>query len=207
MLKRSIVPGKMTRLAEVCAVTEPAVVEMTLTTDASRRHWLSGSITAVLATDCQRCLEPVTSTLSTTFKLWLLEEKAEPRLKASNLEALQNNDVRLIADGMVNIVQLVEDELLLALPEQPCQDEQCPQMPPLSFPATSPAGLDAGHRTEVAEAPGNSAGADSDSSHKAGQRESAAPATPTRRPFAGLREMMQETDGADASPASDKSGD
>ncbi|MFK7913734.1 MAG: YceD family protein [Pseudomonadales bacterium] len=168
VLERSIAASKLLRLAQLATLERAAQVTVLVVTDASGRHWLEGTASIALASECQRCLEPVQSTVSSQFRLWLLGSKAEARLKTSNLEVLQEHDVRLIVDGMIDLVALVEDELLLELPGQPCQDSSCPRMPELSYPA------DAGSRAE-----------------RGAQQESRTQGeSQTRRPFAGLKELL-----------------
>lgn len=172
--ERSIPVHKLQRLAQLATLERPAQVSVLVATDASGRHWLEGHAAIALASQCQRCLEPVAGTVTTQFRLWLLSDKAEARLKERNLEVLQEQDVRLIVDGMIDLVALVEDELLLELPEQPCQDPVCPRMPVLSFPADP--GL-------LAEQGIGQEGTQGDNEEQ------------TRRPFAGLRELLDSSAG------------
>ena len=58
---------------------------------------------------CQRCLEPVTVALRTDSRLRLLDE-LEPSNLARHVEPV------LLVKGELNITELVEEELLLALP-------------------------------------------------------------------------------------------
>ena len=165
-LTRSIPESKLLRLAQVAELGSSAQVELVVNTDASGRHWLEGTAVVSAQPECQRCLEPVVTTVKAQFRLWLLSERAEARLKATNLEVLQEHDVRLIADGMIDLVALVEDELLLELPEQPCLEASCPRMPALTFPADA---------DQLADAVQESEGAPS-----------------TQRPFSGLKALLTD---------------
>lgn len=173
--------AKLQRLAQLAKLAGPANAHIEVLTDASGRHWLQGSVAAAVEAECQRCLEPVSTQLTAQFRLWLLSEKAEARIKAEGLETLQSNDVRLIKEGMIDMVALLEDELLLELPEQPCQDLECPRMPVLSFPAQT----DRGAGTEAKSDAGPGTGTEA--------------TTDRRRPFADLRERMTKagTQGAE----------
>ena len=44
-------------------------------------------------------------------------------------------DVLRIDGDEADIAELIEDELILALPERPCVQADCPQAPPLASPA------------------------------------------------------------------------
>lgn len=79
---------------------------------------MTGALQTTLRTTCQRCLQPLD-----------LEIKAEPRLllvRPGSEEALPEVDV-LVVDKPLELSQLVEDELILALPMYPVHAEgRCP---------------------------------------------------------------------------------
>ena len=77
---------------------------------------VSGQIRGVVSMDCQRCLEPVSIALDCQVALVLVEsEEAASRLPDSV-------DSLVSPDGTVDLLELVEDELILALPIVPRHD-------------------------------------------------------------------------------------
>ena len=110
----SLAVKSMPRLASALASDRGmAEVELPAAPDAGGRIVVSGSIHALLAMTCQRCLEDVE-----------LEVRAQPRLgwviSDAEIETLAPDYEPLVsADGRVALKELVEDELLLALPLVP----------------------------------------------------------------------------------------
>ena len=92
--------------------------------------WLHLRATASLALACQRCLGPVRAALDVDRSfLFVAGESA-----AEQLDADQEDDVLALTRSL-DLRDLVEDELLLALPLVPWH-EVCPQ--PLAVPCNSP---------------------------------------------------------------------
>jgi uncharacterized metal-binding protein YceD (DUF177 family) len=48
-----------------------------------------------------------------------------------------DHDVLIVSGDGVTVPEIVEDELILALPERLCVEEPCPHSPGLAFPAVS----------------------------------------------------------------------
>ena len=82
--------------------------------------WLQLQAHARVARECQRCLQPVLLTLDVNraFRFAPTEDEA------AALDAESEDDV-LVLSRQFNVQELVEDELLLALPLVPMH-EQCP---------------------------------------------------------------------------------
>lgn len=104
--------------------------------------WLALRAEASVWLTCQRCLQPMAWPLSLDRRLRFVRTEAE----AEALDAELDEDVLSLARS-INLRELVEDELLLALPLVPMHDT-CPQPLPVS------AG-DAEPDPAVAEAPPN----------------------------------------------------
>ena len=110
----SVAVRSLPRLASALAADSGTVnVELQARPEVGGRIVVTGRIRAPLEMTCQRCLEPVT-----------LEVEAEPRLawvkSDAEMEVLPPEyDPLLSVDGRVAVAELVEDELLLALPLTP----------------------------------------------------------------------------------------
>jgi uncharacterized protein len=100
------------------ALSGPGAVEYRLAfhLDDERRAALDGHVTATLVVQCQRCLEPLTIAVDSHFELAFVRGLDEvARLPESYEPALAEN-------GWVRPADLVEDELLLALPPVPLHE-------------------------------------------------------------------------------------
>jgi uncharacterized protein len=78
-------------------------------------------VTGGLRLACRRCLEPVDMTLDEAARLWLAHSQAE--IDAQPLAA--DGPDGIVASREMSVRDLVEDELLLALPYAPLH-ENCP---------------------------------------------------------------------------------
>jgi len=71
--------------------------------------------------ECQRCLQPMTEPVSSTVRVALIVAEADSSRVPENLEPV------LAPDGRVSVGELVEEEMLLALPIVPlhAQEGEC----------------------------------------------------------------------------------
>lgn len=105
-------------------------------------RWLHLSAHATISMECQRCLDPVETPLAFERRFLFVDDEAA----AARLDADQDDDV-LVLSRSFDLLELVEDELLLALPLVP-RHEACPKPPVLSFEAD-----EADEEPEVEERP------------------------------------------------------
>lgn len=102
------------RLAEVLAQSpDVARVKLRFGLDEAGIPLVEGTIEAALALTCQRCLDPVLLQVRSEPRLALVENEAEAKSKQENYDTLLVEDERLV------LLDMVEDELLLALPLVP----------------------------------------------------------------------------------------
>ena len=90
--------------------------------------WLHLQATAPVALQCQRCLQAVAQTLMVDRRLRFVRSESE----AERLDESAEDDV-LVLSPRLDLHELVEDELILALPLVPRHDGPCPE--PLPMPA------------------------------------------------------------------------
>ena len=118
--------SELDRLADGAAgqVDEPiawsARFEQRLEPGGAVQVWLQLRAHARVARECQRCLQPVLLTLEVDRAFRFAPSEDE----AAALDAETEDDV-LVLSRQFNVQELVEDELLLALPIVPMH-EQCP---------------------------------------------------------------------------------
>lgn len=115
--------GRAGRLAEVTAGQDASAwVSLRFSRDAAGVAGLRGGIVAELWPQCQRCLEPYALRAEVRIELALVESDAEAkRLMDTGRDSL------VLSDGWIDLLELVEDELLLALPLIPMHPsaDQC----------------------------------------------------------------------------------
>ena len=88
--------------------------------DDSGTNYVESEISTQLRMKCQRCLEPVTVDIHKQTLLGIVGSKTEAEALAVEFEPL------VLEDGVFKIKDLVEDELLLAIPFSPSHPrEQC----------------------------------------------------------------------------------
>jgi uncharacterized protein len=109
-----IVRGELTRLAEVADVLDDHVeAKVECSIDAQQLVVIHGSAKARLEVACQRCGNGIEQEVSAEFTytpvLNAAEESDEPIPEAYD-------EIELDEYGSCNLIQLVEDELILALP-------------------------------------------------------------------------------------------
>ncbi|MEJ2609536.1 MAG: YceD family protein [Candidatus Thiodiazotropha sp.] len=97
--------------------------ELRFSRDERRRARLDGEIRTQLSLECQRCLGelilPVDRRISVVFVQGLKEAEMLP----------EDMDPCLVEEGMVVFSELIEDELLLALPQVSMHDRDICQIP------------------------------------------------------------------------------
>jgi uncharacterized protein len=120
--------GDLPRLAP--SLVGPGEVEYRLAfhLDSEHRAVVSGQVTAELVVQCQRCLEPLAIAVDSRFELAFVRGLDE----AARLP--ESYDPAVVEDGWVRALDLVEDELLLALPPVPVHPDAACAVHPLATP-------------------------------------------------------------------------
>lgn len=95
-------------------------VELEAGKDAAGLAWLRGRIEGNLSLICQRGLHPFPWTCAVQTRLRLVASEAEEE------KAMKETEATLIEDDQLLLRDLVEEEILLALPIVPrCEDPDC----------------------------------------------------------------------------------
>ena len=87
--------------------------EIRFESDEQGRPLIRGAIAADLVLECQRCLQPLTLTIAAELALIAVKGLDEARLLPEQYDPL------LVEDGLFRALDLIEEELLLALPQIP----------------------------------------------------------------------------------------
>jgi len=84
-----------------------------------RLRLINGNVSAELTVMCQRCMQPMTLSLKTDFKLGLISKEAQAEGLPEGYEPY------LIEGDSENIPHMLEDELLLAMPLVAMHEHDC----------------------------------------------------------------------------------
>lgn len=163
-LAKDIEPDKLPRLQEASVELASVSSDVEFSFNEERLPVVSGRAMAQLTLTCQTCDQPVAYALVAKFEMMLAST-----VRASQLPRAA--DVRVIEDGQLALAELLEDELLLALPAQVCEDRNCENLPNLEFPISA---------NELA------------ASTKQSEAQSASSADDTENPFAALQALKDQ---------------
>lgn len=119
-----LVPGvSLSRLADtVLTVTGDADVSVRFDVDQQRTHYFAGRVEAAVEVTCQRCNKPMQLHLDASFSYAPVYRRQQEEDIPQMYEPVKLNEL-----GEVMLHEIVEDELLLALPivtmhaEQDCE--------------------------------------------------------------------------------------
>ncbi|MCP3687047.1 MAG: hypothetical protein GY784_01425 [Gammaproteobacteria bacterium] len=109
--------GNMTRLSELLA-DSPTTIAMKFEFQISDfdSPMLAGEMQAELQVECQRCLQAMPTPLQLVFKL--LIDASDDVVQESGLDTIYSDD------GLIDIFEVAEDELILALPLVAMHDDE-----------------------------------------------------------------------------------
>ena len=110
---------------------EHLAVELDFSLDASADVRLNVQVNGVLGLLCNGCAELIAHPIRMTFELCLVTSECRADELAGDC------DVMLVDGHDVSIAEIVEDEILLSLPERLCETQPCERAPALSYPAES----------------------------------------------------------------------
>lgn len=107
-------------------------VELGFRIDGSGRLQVAGEAVASAMVACSRCMEDVPVCVRVTVDARVVRSEVEAS------ELIADSDVIVAPSREMEVAQLIEDDLLLGLPETGCGDrESCPNMPPTEYPAAN----------------------------------------------------------------------
>lgn len=121
--------GDFGRLLEGLPEQADSLVDWTLTgeTDSAGRRFVTLRARAVVTLECQRCLSLFDLPLRAENRLLLIETEAEIEAEETGEDDPDAPD-QVLGSARFDVLSLVEDELILALPYVP-KHEVCPSLP------------------------------------------------------------------------------
>ncbi|MCK9505064.1 MAG: YceD family protein [Porticoccaceae bacterium] len=110
-LQGSVPTADMDRLlSAVVSARQAAQVALAFSQDEAHRTIIAGSFHIDVDMECQRCLQPVTQSLSGELCLAVVWDEERAAVLPKTLDPL------VVSDDSVDLYGLLEDEILLALP-------------------------------------------------------------------------------------------
>lgn len=142
-VSRQIELQELSRLENlVVRVEDNATLEVTLqfSLDPRGLSRVEGVVSGSLLLNCHGCAEDLPFSLSLPFGCFIAEGEALAAKVANSGDSDLPDDVLVVQGTEVTIAAIVEDELLLSLPERLCVEEPCPRAPHLDYPAEQTGG-------------------------------------------------------------------
>lgn len=115
--------GEMERLqGSLSDSSGDAAVELTFETDERGHPVVHGMVVAELALACQNCLQTYRQPVTANMRLAVVANEEQAEMVSGDHEPL------LVSEGQLFLMDMIEDELILALPIIPRHPEgECPQ--------------------------------------------------------------------------------
>ena len=108
-------------MSSVIADDTPVAVQLNFGIDEQQIKFVAGHLEARLKLQCQRCMELFEYEMKCDFALAILDSEKEIKSLPARYEPM------IINDGVLSIVDMVEEELIVSLPIVPMHDtENCP---------------------------------------------------------------------------------
>ena len=118
------------RLADICEAVKGIAADLSFDHDGRTRIKVSGRVHCDAQLACHRCEELVWCHVSSDFASVIAFDE-EQAASWSRLDP--NLDILIVGGANLDVAELVEDELLLALPERVCTDEDCVHIPEMRY--------------------------------------------------------------------------
>ena len=131
VIERSVDCSGLARFRRLCKPRGNVRTRLSFRCDEGGDIRIEGRLAVPVSVDCQRCLEAVPLELRTNFAVAAATNEAD----AARLGAL--GDVLKLESGEPALAEVIEDELILALPQQPCARRSCEKAPPFAWPPES----------------------------------------------------------------------
>lgn len=133
VLAGAVDPASMPRLLELVTARPGEIAyHIEFTRHVSRRPKMLGHVEGVLPLVCQRCLGRLDWSFDTRFEIVVVDSE---RVETGGLDAL------VCSSGRIELARVIEDELLLALPNAPVHPHGACEAPPIRVSGEQPRSL------------------------------------------------------------------
>lgn len=135
-VERQIRVSTLQRLAQMVGRDAAVTVSLEFRFDDDSEVRIVGQADASLDLQCQRCAEELTYPLHAEFELSVVVGEDRARVVAQMPVAGGSADLLVTSSATrLTVAEIVEDELLLKLPDALCAQLPCPSAPQLDYPA------------------------------------------------------------------------
>jgi len=137
-ISRQISLNQLTRLEPLTVdvdghEADGLLVDMAFSHDPDGLVRVVGEISGALALTCNGCAEALAYELRLGFDCVIVDSDVVAAEVSG--ESDRSRDVVVAEDLQITVAEIVEDEILLGLPERLCVSEPCPRAPATDFPA------------------------------------------------------------------------
>ena len=122
--------ASLQRFADICEAVKGIAADMSFDHDAQTRIKVSGRVHCDARLACHRCEQLVWCHVNSDFASVIAFDE-EQATSWSQLDP--NLDILVVSGANLDVAELVEDELLLALPERVCTDDDCVHVPEMRY--------------------------------------------------------------------------
>lgn len=128
-VERSLVRDDLPRWSQLVHGEAAVKVAFEFYRDGHGRSWVKGEFKVCAAMQCARCSEVLEHTFIGTVNVCIVSTEVQASELASG------GDVLVAPGDLVVVADIVEDELLLAVPERLCVADPCQRTLPQQYPA------------------------------------------------------------------------
>ena len=140
-VERQIRVSTLQRFAQIVGPDAAVTVSLEFRFDDFSEVWIAGQADASLELQCRRCAEDLTYPLHAEFDLCVVVGEDRARVVNQSGVAIAAGDLLVTASAtQLTVAEIVEDELLLKLPDALCTELPCPRAPQLDYPASPEGG-------------------------------------------------------------------
>ena len=134
-VERQIRVSTLQRLAQIVGQDTAVTVSLEFRFDDFSEVRISGQADASLDLQCQRCAQELSYPLHAEFDLCVVVGEDRARVANQARVAVAAGDLLVTSSAtQLTVAEIVEDELLLKLPDALCMELPCPRAPRLDYP-------------------------------------------------------------------------
>lgn len=139
VVKRVVASDDLVRLSQATVAVGATHAEFRFGYSDKGKPIVVADLTSEASVACQWCLEPKGVELSAKFEALLAQDEDEAQRWSQEGSSKEPSDGSktvpevIVAGSDFDAVRLIEDELILSLPNQVCIDQTCPNRPESQF--------------------------------------------------------------------------
>ena len=122
--------ASLQRFADICEAVKGITADLSFDHDGQTRIKVSGRVHCDAQLACHRCEQLVWCHVNSDFASVIAFDEEQA---ASWSQLDPNLDILVVGGANLDVAELVEDELLLSLPERVCTNEDCVHMPEMRY--------------------------------------------------------------------------